>query len=213
MTHTLAVAAVACGTASLLCLLILHFVSPEFKPGWRMISEYAMGKHKWLITSFFLLWGICSALLAFLLWDQVTGIWARAGVILLLVSATGEIMGGLFDVKHKLHGMAFALGVPTVPVAALLISYNLVRPESLGNSSSLLLYSAHATWISLVLMAVAMIVMFSGFKKAGIPMNKDSEPPETVPEGVIALGGYANRLLVLCYTGWLIVTAYCFLSL
>ena len=204
---TMALATIVCGIVSLLCLLILHVVSPEFKPGWRMISEYALGKHKWLITSFFLFWGISSLFLAVLLWDSVTGTWAKAGVILLLVSAAGEIMGGLFDVKHKLHGMAFGLGVPTVPLAALLISYNLVRTEGWKECGSLLLSSAHATWISLILMAVAMGVMMAGFKKAGIPMSKDSVPPEKVPEGVIAWAGYANRLLVICYVGWLIVMA------
>lgn len=209
---TLALATIVCGIASLLCLLTLHFVSPEFKPSWRMISEYALGKHKWLITSFFLLWGISSLLLAVLLWDSVTGIWARAGLIMLLISAVGEIMGGLFDVKHKLHGMAFALGVPTLPLAALLISYSLARTEGWNVCKSLLVNSAHATWISLVLMSLAMGVMMAGFKKAGIPMNKDSVPPEKVPEGVIALAGYANRFLILCYVGWLLVAAYCFLS-
>ena len=201
---TLALATIVCGIASLLSLLILHFVSPEFQPSWRMVSEYAMGKHKWLITSFFLLWGASSLLLSFLLWDLVSGIWARVGIILLVISAIGEIMGGLFDVKHKHHGMAFLLGVPTLPVAALLISYNLAGRIS---STSTLLISAHATWISLVVMSVAMGVMFAGFKKAGIIMNKDTVLPEKVPDGVIALAGYANRILILCYVGWLIVAA------
>lgn len=204
---TLALATIACGMASLLSLLTLHFTSPEYQPSWRMVSEYAMGKHKWLITSFFLLWGISSLLLSFLLWDIATGIWAKAGIILLVISAIGEIMGGLFDVKHKHHGLAFLLGVPTVPIAALLISYNLAGMEQWFNFRSTLLISAHSTWISLVVMGVAMGVMFSGFKKVGIIMNKDTVLPEKVPDGVIALAGYANRILILCYVGWLIVAA------
>lgn len=66
--------------------------------------------------------------------------------------------------------------------------------------------------MSLVFMAVAMGVMFAGFKKAGIVVDQHAPPPERVPDGVVALGGYANRLLVLCYVGWLIVIAYAFLS-
>ncbi len=205
--NSLAVLTIACGGASLFCLLLLHFVSPEFKPSWRMISEYALGKHKWLITAFFLLWGACSLLLAVLLWDKVSGIWAKAGLILLLISAVGEIMGGLFDVKHKWHGMAFGLGVPTLPVAALLVSYNL---PGRGDCHSVLLYSAHATWVSLLLMSVAMASLMSGFKKAGMQMTRDTPPPEKLPEGMTAWAGYANRLLVLCYVGWLIVAALCF---
>lgn len=203
----LALATLACGMASLLCLLILHFASPEFQPSWRMVSEYAMGKYKWLITSFFLLWGISSLLLSMRLWDLVTGFWAKTGIILLVISAMGEIMGGLFDVKHKHHGLAFLLGVPTLPVAALLVSYHLAATEGWSSGQLILLISAHATWISLLVMGVAMGVMFSGFKKAGIIMNKDTVLPEKVPDGVIALAGYANRILVLCYVGWLIVAS------
>jgi small-conductance mechanosensitive channel len=62
---------------SLLCLLILHFVSPEFKPSWRMISEYALGKHKWLVTSFFIFWGLASIILALVLWSEVSSTWAK----------------------------------------------------------------------------------------------------------------------------------------
>lgn len=206
----LAQVTMATGGLSLLCLLALHFASPEFKPSWRMISEYAMGKHKWLITSFFFLWGISSLALSLLLSQLVTSWAGILGVALLFVSAVGEIMGGLFDVKHKHHGLAFLLGVPSLPVAALLIGYHLADIETWGSQRKVLLLSAHATWMSLVFMAVAMGVMFAGFKKAGIVMDQHAPPPERVPDGVVALGGYANRLLVLCYVGWLIVIAYAF---
>lgn len=126
----LAQVTMATGGLSLLCLLALHFASPEFKPSWRMISEYAMGKHKWLITSFFFLWGISSLALSSLLSQLVTSWAGILGVALLFVSAVGEIMGGLFDVKHKHHGLAFLLGVPSLPVAALLIGYHLADIET-----------------------------------------------------------------------------------
>ena len=186
--ETVAILTITSGIISLLCLLALHFVSPEFKPAWRMISEYALGKHKWLITSFFLLWGLSS--------------------ICLFISGIGEIMGGLFDVTHKHHGLAFLLGVPALPVAALILGYNVIKLEGWTDHASLIIYSSHATWISLIIMAAAMGVMFSGLKKAGIPMSKDAPPLEKMPENVIAVSGYANRLLVLCYILWLIVIAY-----
>lgn len=208
---TVALFTITTGILSLLCLLILHVVSPEFKPGWRMISEYALGKHKWLITSFFLLWGLSSISLSILLWDLVASPLAKIGILFLFISGIGEIMGGLFDVKHKHHGLAFLLGVPALPVAALLIGYNVVNLEGWSNHAPVIILSSHATWISLFLMAVAMGVMFSGLKKAGIPMNKDAPPLEKIPDGVIAVSGYANRLLVLCYILWLIVMAFLFL--
>lgn len=176
-----------------------------------MISEYAMGKHKWAITTFFLFWGLSSILTAAFLWNVVTGTWAVVAVILIAVSGVGAIMGGLFDVKHKLHGLSFALGVPTMPIGALIICYHLLGTGFFEPFKTLMLLSSHAIWVSLILMAVSMMVMFSGFKKAGIPVGPDQKPPEVVPPGVIALGGYANRLLVLCYAGWNVVIVYVFL--
>jgi Protein of unknown function (DUF998) len=192
---------------SMLCLLALHVTSPEFQPSWRMVSEYALGKHKWLLTSFFVLWAFGSLTATILLWGEVTRATALIGVILLFISSIGGLMGGLFDVNHKLHGMAAMLGVPTLPIAALLIAYNL------GNTSSLVMLASHATWISLVLMAVSMIVMMNGFKKAGVPMGPNSPVPERVPDGVLAFAGYANRLLIICNLGWLISVAINFLNL
>lgn len=202
---------IASGMLSLLCLLILHFVSPEFKPSWRMVSEYALGKHKWLITSFFVLWSLSTFFLVILLWSIVTTKWAMFGVLLLLLSGIGELMGGAFDVKHKLHGLSFLLGIPFFPIAALIISYHLIDNWGLNKSS--ILFSAHSAWISVVLMAVSMIVMMTGFKKAGIPMGPNAEPPKAVPDGVIAVNGYANRVLVICYIFWLILIAKIYLSL
>ena len=204
---TLGFLTIASAAISLLSLIILHFVSPEFKPSWRMISEYAMGKHKNLLTTFFFCWGLSSILLSLLLWNKVTTVWGTVGVILLFTSSIGEIMGGLFDVNHKHHGLAFLLGVPTLPAAALLIGYDLIRTPGMEKHASSIVLSSHAPWISLVAMAASMAIMFAGFKRAGIPMGPSAAPPETVPLGVIAVAGYANRLLVICYVGWLIIIA------
>lgn len=203
----LAILTITCGGLSILCLLVLHWVSHEFQPSWRMISEYAMGKNKSLLTAFFYLWGACSILSSMLLWNIVGSIWASIGLILLFISGIGAIMGGLFDLKHPKHGLSFMLGVPTLPLATLLIGYHLLSLEGWSSHRGVLLLSSHAPWVALVLMAGAMALLFSGFKKAGYPMGPDVEPPEKLPEGVIPLAGYANRLLVLCYLIWPILVA------
>ena len=204
--NLLSLLTISLAAISLLCLLILHFVSPEFKPSWRMVSEYALGRHKNILTTFFITWGASTIMLSILLWTKVTAPWGTAGVILLFVSGIGGIMGGLFDVKHKHHGLAALLGVPTLPIAALLIGYNLIQNSPVDQASQILI-SSHSTWISFVIMAATMAIMMAGFKNSGIPMGPNAEPPESVPPGVIALAGYANRLLVLCDVVWLIVIA------
>ena len=189
---------------SLLCLLILHFASPEFGPSWRMVSEYALGNHQWLLTLFFLFWGISSVCLAILLWRFVSSKAGRAGVILVFISGIGEILAAVFDVSHSLHGLAALLGVPTLPIGALLVSYHLKSKALWSQHKESLLRSAHLTWISLVVVIIAMVVMMMGFQQAGIEFKEGSEPPKSVPENVIALAGYANRILIVMYIAWLI---------
>ena len=198
---------ILCSVLSLLCLLTLHFVSPEFKPSWRMISEYALGKYKWLITAFFYLWGIASILLSTLLWSEVSSTWGKIGVILVLISGIGAFMGGLFDLKHKNHGLSFMLGTPTLPIGALIICYHLMSMDKWQNYEKPIFYSTHSLWISFILMALSMVVLMSGYKKTGLPMGPGVEPPKALPKGVIGVNGYFNRLLVLCYILWLVVMA------
>ncbi|MES2794680.1 MAG: DUF998 domain-containing protein [Bacteroidota bacterium] len=195
------------GTISLLFLLILHFVSSEFKPNFRMISEYALGKHKWMITVFFICWGLCSITSALMLWGVVTTGWAKFGVILVFITGVGAIMGGLFDVQHKLHGLAFGIGIPFLPIGSLIITYHLLKNVEWQNYSTTLLVSSHSIWISLVLMGVTMFLLFSSLKSAGVVYGPDSPPLSELPKGVIGINGWANRLLVLCYLIYPILTA------
>lgn len=195
------------GAVSLLCLLILHFVSSEFKPNFRMVSEYALGNHKWLLTVFFICWGLCSISCGLMLWSLVTSGWAKFGTLLLFVTGVGAIMGGLFDVQHKLHGLSFGIGVPFLPLAAILISYHLLKKAEWQNHSSALLLSTHSIWISLLFMAASMFLLFSSLKSVGIEYGPDSPPLTVLPKGVIGINGWANRLLVLCYILYPIITA------
>jgi hypothetical protein len=137
---------------SVLCLVILHFVSLEFKPNFRMISEYALGNHKWVLTIFFISWGLGSIVSGLMFLNIVTTAWAKFGAILVLVTGIGAIMGGLFDVQHKLHGLAFRIGIPFLPIGSLILSYHLIKNPDWQAFSFPLLWSSHAIWISLVLM-------------------------------------------------------------
>jgi hypothetical membrane protein len=201
-----AVLSIITGAISLLSLLILHFTSPEFNPSWRMVSEYALGKIQVDSNHLLLFMGASSILLAIHLLDLVSSFWAFFGLALLLISGIGAICGGLFDVNHKRHGLAFALGVPTLPVAALILTYHLQSEHIFESSTALIL--SHSTWISIVIMGLSMMLLFSGFKKAGVTWDKDSPPPTAIPKGVIALAGYANRLLVFCFITWVMYMAY-----
>ena len=215
MEHLSAIATIviSSGVLSLLSLLILHFVSSEFKPSWRMVSEYALGKHKWLLTLFFICWGISTVTAAYLYFNIVSSKWAAFGAILIFISGTGALMGGLFDIKHKLHGLSFALGVPTFPIGALIIAYHLSDQNKWFAHKNELLVSAHSVWVSLVFMGFSMGLFFSGLKKADVPFGPNQAPLTEIPTGVVAINGYANRLLILVYVTFNIIVSLIFLNI
>ncbi len=203
----------AFGIISIISLLILHFVSREFRPNFRMVSEYALGNYKWLLTLFFFTWGLCSISSGLMLWNTVTTGWAKFGVVLLFVTGVGAIMGGLFDVQHKLHGLSFGIGVPFMPIGALLITYHLIKKVEWQNYTTTMLISSHFILISLIFMAVSMFLLFSSLKATGIVYGPDSPPLQELPKGVIGINGWANRFLVLCYILYPVLTAKIFLTI
>ena len=62
--------------------------------------------------------------------------------------------------------------------------------------------------LGVVLMAGAMAHFFAGLSRAGIAMSSNSKPLERLPDGVTAFNGWANRLLVVAFCAWAIVTAW-----
>ena len=194
--------------ATLLSLVVLHILSPEFAPSWRMVSEYANGEYSWVLSLMFSFGALSSWILAFTLWSEVKSTAGRIGLYFLIVSGIGEAMAGVFDINHSLHGLASFLGIGGLPIAALLISTSLGRSEAWSAAKRPLLWSAHLTWISIVLMAGTFALLISTFMQTGAEMPTDSRTVTSLPDGVIAWVGWANRFLILAFCGWVTLTAW-----
>lgn len=203
MTIAASAAIVATGIA-FLSLLILHLVSPEFQPSWRMVSEYANGRHGWLLSLMFAGWGLGSVALAVALGPSMTSAVGRVGLVFLVLAGVGEMMAALFDINHRLHGLAAMIGIPSLPVAAVLLTVALGRA---GTSSAPPVWTAHLTWISFVLMGAAMALFMRSLAQAGIDVSAQAAPLATLPAGVLPLVGWANRLLVVAYMVWVVAAA------
>jgi hypothetical protein len=191
---------------TLVLLAALHVASPEFDPSWRMVSEYALGRYPWLLSAMFLCWALSSwALVAAL--RSLSGSWiGKAGLALLAVSGLGEALAAYYDVSAEtMHGVAATLGVPTLPVAALLIGVAMDRSPGRGAGRSAMRVATHLTWISFLLVGASMALFFSTYTAAGA--DPAAGPPTSLPEGTIALNGWANRLLIICYCAWIAATA------
>ena len=205
---TAARVAIVATSASFVCLVALHLLSPEFSPSWRMVSEYAFGKHGSVLSLMFLLWGLGTWALAAALWSQARTTAGRAGLWLLIVAGLGEAMASVFDVSHAVgHGIAGALGVLGFPIAAMLVSASLDRaPAWSPTSRSLRRWCAHLTWVSVVLLVATLTLMTMQVARAyggKLPQHA----PKALPAGVIGVDGWADRLVILSSFLWVVVVA------
>ncbi|GIK37322.1 MAG: hypothetical protein BroJett011_11550 [Chloroflexota bacterium] len=178
---------------ALVLLATLHIISPEFDPSWRMVSEYALGNYGWVLALMFLTWALSCVTLFFVIKPYIRRVGGKIGLGFLLAAAVGMSMAAIFDARHGLHGLAALIGMPSLPIAAVLTSTSLVRNPAWSSARRWLLGTAHLTWISLVLMSAA---VFIGLSRSG---------GEFGPE---VLAGWPNRLLVVTYCVWLITTAW-----
>jgi hypothetical protein len=211
ISDTAARIAIGGSAAALVFLANLHILSPEFDPSWRMVSEYALGRYSWVLSLMFVAWAFSSWALAYSIRSQVKTRGGKIGLIFLVLAGVGEAMASVFDVKHSLHGVAALIGIPSLPIAAMLISLSLRRNQKWLGEKKGLLITANMTWISYALMTIAAIVMFTGFSQAGF--NAGPTAVQTLPPGVIALAGYANRLLIFAYCLWVIFVGWTALRL
>lgn len=199
--------AIAAAITVLLLLAGLHVLSPEFDPSWRMVSEYANGNYRAVLSLMFASWALSSWALAYAIWPHACARAGRVGVVFLVTAGVGEAMASVFDIKHPLHGLSALIGIPSLSIAAMLISVSLGRSVGWRFARRSLLWSANLTWISIVLMAVAFATLITTFKAAGGDMNAGTAIT-TLPEGVIAVVGWANRFLVVAYCAWISIAGW-----
>lgn len=188
----------------LVLLAALHLIKPELDPSWRFVSEYAIGPYGWLLRiAFFALALSCLAgsqlarLQVPTTADRI-GAWLLAIVGVALAGAGVLAMDPITATKDQLtthgslHGLAAMIGIPTFPVAALLITRGLRRNDAWTFARRALQWTAHLTWISLVFMFAVLSVL--------LPRHGGAFGP-----GVWI--GWPNRLLVVAYSVWLLIFA------
>lgn len=180
-------------------LAVLHVLSPEFAPSWRMVSEYANGEVPWLLTMVFLGWAVSSFALVIALRPLKASTLGRVGLLFLVAAGVGEAMGGIFDINHPLHGPAAMIGIPSMCVAAMLVTAAMRRRDDITAPP---VWTAHLPWISFACMLGALAMLFSALQGAGVDLSRQSSPMSELPAGVSGYVGWANRLLFLAAYAW-----------
>jgi hypothetical protein len=188
-----------------LIIVALHAIKPEFQPSWRFISEYAIGPHGWIMKLAFLIWAASCAALALTLKHELKSWPGKIGVAVLLIVAVALVPAGLFaqdpvtakphelTTSGNIHAIASMIGIPGIPIAAMLISSSLWRTNQAWTPyRRSIMWAAHAAWISLVLMG---LYLAWAVPRAG-GFNAD------------VWAGWMNRLVVATYIAWQFTIAY-----
>lgn len=182
-------AAMASAVAVAGLIAVLHLVKPELDPSWRMLSEYSVGAGGWLMKLSFFTWAAGCGALFVALGRETAPRRARIGRWLLPVVGLALVAAGLFDQdptttgERSLHGQLHAwsslVGIPGVPIAAMLLSAD--RRSGRG-----VVILANLTWLCLALM-----IAYVGWAMGAVG---------GFGPGVYA--GWLNRLVVAAYLAW-----------
>src|SRR5690606_8646979 len=185
----------------MILLTLLHLLKPELDSSWRMISEYAIGQFGWLMNIAFILWAISFLGLFFSIRTQIHTKIGRIGLVLLLISALGLLIAGLFTTdpvtasadqrttNGMLHSVGGTLGM-AMPFAALFLYFSLRKIPRLQIKKKSLKFASFLAVTGFVLAFVS--TGYFLFQSNGIFS-------EATPVG------FPNRLEVLCYCIWLII--------
>jgi hypothetical protein len=189
---------------SLAALVLLHVLSPEYAWSWRMVSEYANGRHPWLLTVVFMSWAAGSFALAWALLPLSATALGKAALTFLVLAGIGQVMGGAFDINHKLHGPAAMIGIPSLCIAAVLVTMAMARRSDIAAPP---LWAAHLPWIAFALMLGAFALFLSALARAGVDLSGQAGPLTELPAGVSGYVGWANRLLFASSYLWVVLAA------
>jgi len=200
-TATAAKVSIAVCAAYLVMLVLLHIIKPEVTPAWQTLSIYSRGNWGWIGQVAYCLLGITHLTLFTALKNQVKSRYGKIGLIILLIAGIGGIMGGLgvsdplntpqsaMTSSGQLHAVGAGLEIWGAPIAALLISLNLVRKNAAWRSSRT---------IVLVAMALPLVghVLFMG---SGAAAGGNVGPGDVI--------GYMNRVEIVAIMVWQITIA------
>jgi hypothetical protein len=151
-----------------------------------------------------LVWAASCAALAVALRPEVNTRSGITGVAILRITAAALVFAGLFaqdpvtakpneaTTSGVIHAIASMIGIPGIPIAAMLTSSSLWRTNPAWTPHrSTIMWWAHATWISLVLMAA--YLMWAVPRAGGFNAE--------------VWAGWMNRLVVGTYLAWQLIVA------
>lgn len=192
-----AVTALVAGAITAGLIAVLHLLEPEYDPSWRMISEYSLGRHGWVMRLAFVAMAIGLSATCVALWS-----FGGAWTVGLAVVGIGALGAAFIDADPimtpraratpagRVHTVLGSVLLAGFPPAALIAGFGVAL--ALG-----------------VTLAIASLVPFAGlvwFVIAAAPAHGQGGSPE------IRIG-WPDRFCLVAYLAWVVLAAIGVLSL
>ena len=172
---------------TILLVVALHYLEPEFQSSWRMLSEYSLGKYGIVMRIVFIIGASAVASAGVVLWTSIG--WAAVGLILVALGPLGAAFVDTDPITtplseksrnntiHQAFGSLFILGFPIAATVAGIFS------------GPLLAWASILPWSGLVWFMTATL-------RQAQPGGVGS------PEVKI---GWPNRFNMLAYLAWVVL--------
>ena len=170
-------------------IAILHVLEPEYDPSWRMISEYSLGRHGWVMRLAFVTMAISPAATCVALW-RFGGAWTLG----LAAVALGALGAAFIDADPIMTPRAQATPVGRV--------HTMLGGVCLAGFPPAALFAGVGVATALGwLLAIASVVPLAGlvwFLSAAAPAHGQGGSPE------IRIG-WPDRFCLLAYLAWVVL--------
>lgn len=178
--------------------VLVHFLKPEIDPSWRFISELAIGRFGWIMAVAFLALALSYATISAGLWSNVR-LGGKIGLVFLFIGSVGLILAGLFTTQpintkpedftpsSHLHGLGAILGTNGAGIGSLIVTIVFAFGKEKNSGLWLIIAALLLTVIGYIWFLMTM-------------------PADGIFGPQIAIG-LPNRLLMLSYFLWLVVTS------
>jgi hypothetical protein len=192
--HTLELISAAAAAFWLIIIALLHVIKPELDPRTRMVSEYALGVHGWMMQCAFFCMALSCGTLAAVTWSLPLSL----GAVLLAICSVGFAGAGVFVTdpvslaeraktrSGALHVLFAFMVIVIFPIMATVVG--------MGVADNVASAAARHGLLALTLLPWSGFLIFIGGTL--ISIRKPQTPL-----------GYLERFLILAYSIWLVAIA------
>lgn len=182
-------------------LFVLHGLKSDLDPSWHFISEYAIGRHGWLMQFAFLALAVANLTMLSAIRASLRGVWGKVGMGLYLVGTFGVVVSAvcvtdpintppeLRTTSGNLHNLGGALGLFGF-LGTLIFSVSLLRSPAWRPWRS-------AVWAASVIVVTGFFVSFISITVMAARYEGVFSPDTPV--------GWPNRLGILSGCVWLAI--------